>query len=73
MHTLLCCTTVLCRLESDYVYSSLNCNMSSTCYGGVYQGEYSVKEMVIIVFMLGLWLYSILLTRKAYRILNADT
>ena len=25
-------------------YSS-SCNMSSTCYGGVYQGEYSIKEV----------------------------
>ena len=30
-------------------------------------------QLMIIVFMLGLWIYSIMLTRKAYGILNADT
>jgi len=59
--------------ELDYAYSGLSCNMSSTCYGGVYQGEYTPTELMIIVFMLGLWIYSIMLTRKAYGILNADT
>ena len=33
----------------------------------------SPLQLLIIVFMLGLWIYSILLTRKAYGILNADT
>lgn len=52
--------------DLDYAYSGLSCNMSSTCYGGVYQGEYTPTELMIIVFMLGLWIYSIMLTRKAY-------
>jgi len=59
--------------DGEIIYSGISCNRSSTCYGGVYQGEYTVTELLIIIFMLGLWIYSILLTRKAYGILNADT
>ena len=36
--------------ELGYAYSGLSCNMSSTCYGGVYQGEYTpteVKNMIM--------------------------
>ena len=31
--------------DLDYAYSGLSCNMSSTCYGGVYQGEYTPTEV----------------------------
>ena len=33
---------------------------------------YFLFQVLIICFMMGLWAYSIMLTRKAYRILNAD-
>ena len=31
--------------NSTIAYSGAACNMSSTCYGGVYQGEYTPTEV----------------------------
>ena len=36
--------------DLDYAYSGLSCNMSSTCYGGVYQGEYTPTEVTKLFF-----------------------
>ena len=32
--------------NSTIAYSGAACNMSSTCYGGVYQGEYTPTEVL---------------------------
>ena len=57
--------------ELDYAYSGLSCNMSSTCYGGVYQGEYTPTEVKNIVWAWqdGIWIFMFLKSLKVTRIL----
>ncbi|XP_023325855.1 uncharacterized protein LOC111699413 [Eurytemora carolleeae] len=54
-------------------FSLLRILCNNTCTSApIDQNQYfSVKEVLILMFMIGLWIYSILLTRKAwYRLLK---
>ena len=65
-------TTLVTSLD-DETSETYNCTENGTevVRKGTNLAEIPAKEIIIVVLMLGLWAYSIMLTRKAwYRILK---